>query len=281
MVFLPSGEGLQAAGVGEGGSVVADLGQDPGAGQIPQAGEAGDDLGVRVLFKMGDRRLSQLICGGTGGLELARQRGQLDAHGVFDHGRLVQVGVGEHRAQSLDVAVEVAAPAGFDQQSAQPRGSQLGGLVGSGCGGQDGAGIGAGQPAAGQPGESGDRGRIEVFEQVTDLIADLLGGDDRLCASGSRSRPGQCDFRQPFATPPYSVESRLRGDDYASLHEPRLRDHGGELGQQRLADVIDPTDVVNHRDRWGFASASSQSWLGDKRVHNCEPKARGGGGNRV
>jgi hypothetical protein len=45
--------------------------------------------------------------GRTGGVELAQQGGQLNAHRVFDHWRLMQVGVGEHLAQPLDVAVEV------------------------------------------------------------------------------------------------------------------------------------------------------------------------------
>ena len=65
-------EGFQPAGVGEAGAVVADLGEHPGTGQIPQARKAGDDLGVRVLLKIGDRRLGQLVDGRTGGVELAQ-----------------------------------------------------------------------------------------------------------------------------------------------------------------------------------------------------------------
>jgi hypothetical protein len=86
----------------------------------------------------------------------------------------MQVGVGEDGAQPLDVTVEIAAAAGLGQQSAQPRGGQLGGLGRGRRDGQDGAGIGAGQPAAGQPGERDNGGRVEVFEQVADLVADLL-----------------------------------------------------------------------------------------------------------
>src|SRR6201996_7158825 len=62
-----SGESLQPAGIGETGAVVADLSQNPGTGQVPQAGETDNDLGVRVLLKMGDRRLGQLVGGRTGG----------------------------------------------------------------------------------------------------------------------------------------------------------------------------------------------------------------------
>jgi hypothetical protein len=79
--FLPAGAGdgrrpgesLQPAGLSEAGPVIADLGQHPGTGQHPQAGEAGDDLGVRVLLKMGDRRLGESVGGGAGGVELAQQ----------------------------------------------------------------------------------------------------------------------------------------------------------------------------------------------------------------
>ena len=66
-----SGEGFQPTGIGEAGAVIADLGQHPGAGQHPQAGKAGDDLGVRVLLKMGACRLGELVGGGAGGVELA------------------------------------------------------------------------------------------------------------------------------------------------------------------------------------------------------------------
>ncbi len=99
---------------------------------------------------MGTRRLGQLISSRAGGVELAQQRAQLNTHRVFDPWWLVQVGVGEDLPQPVDVAVEVTPAAGLDQQPAQPRGGQLRGLRGGGRGGQNGARIGAGQPAAGQ-----------------------------------------------------------------------------------------------------------------------------------
>ena len=86
----------------------------------------------------------------------------------------MQVGIGEDVPQTLDIAVEMALAAGFDQQSAQPGRCQLGRLCRGGRSSQDGAGIGAGQPAVGQPGEGHQGGRVEVFEQVADLVADLL-----------------------------------------------------------------------------------------------------------
>lgn len=59
-----SSEGIQRTRIGETPSVIADLGEHPGAGQRSQTGEAGDNLGVRVPLKMGDRRLGEVIgCG--------------------------------------------------------------------------------------------------------------------------------------------------------------------------------------------------------------------------
>jgi hypothetical protein len=47
-----SGVGLERSRVGEAGSVIADLGEYPGAGEGSESWQAGDDLGVRVLLKM-------------------------------------------------------------------------------------------------------------------------------------------------------------------------------------------------------------------------------------
>jgi hypothetical protein len=43
--------GLESFGILEPGSVVADLGECPGAGERAEPWEAGDDPGVRVLVK--------------------------------------------------------------------------------------------------------------------------------------------------------------------------------------------------------------------------------------
>jgi hypothetical protein len=103
-----SGEGFQPAGIGKPAAVIADLGQHPGTGQVPESGKTGDDRGVRVLLKMGDRRLGQLVNGQAGGLELAQQCGELNPHGVFDQWQLVQVSVGEDCAQPPDVTIQIA-----------------------------------------------------------------------------------------------------------------------------------------------------------------------------
>ena len=154
------GEGLEPAGVSEAATIIADLGEHPGTGEHPQPGEAGDDLGVRVLFKMSDRRLGQFVGGAAGGVELAQQGREVDAHRVL-HRRwwLVQVGVCEDLPQTCGVAVQIAFATGLDQQTAQPGRRQLCRLGWGGCGGQDGAGVGAGQPAVGQLGKRRQRGR--------------------------------------------------------------------------------------------------------------------------
>jgi hypothetical protein len=52
-----SGEGFERSCVGEAGAVVADLGEDAGAGERAEPGQAGDDPGVRVLGERADGRV--------------------------------------------------------------------------------------------------------------------------------------------------------------------------------------------------------------------------------
>jgi hypothetical protein len=59
--------------VGEPLSVVADLGEQPGAGDGAQAGEAGGDHRVRVLQESGFGGLEELVGGVDGGVELQQQ----------------------------------------------------------------------------------------------------------------------------------------------------------------------------------------------------------------
>lgn len=53
--------GLGAAGVGEAGAVVADLGEDAGGKLDAGSGEAEQDLGVRVLREGLFNRLGELV----------------------------------------------------------------------------------------------------------------------------------------------------------------------------------------------------------------------------
>ena len=74
--------------------------------------------------------------------------------------------------------------------SRRSRAGVSGGLRRGGRGGQDGARVGAGQPAAGQLGERGEGGRVEVFEQVADLVADLLTRPHRVLLGAGQHPDG-------------------------------------------------------------------------------------------
>lgn len=54
-------EGLERASIGEAGSVVADLGQEPCAAEFARPGKAGDYLVVRVLLERVDSGLAELL----------------------------------------------------------------------------------------------------------------------------------------------------------------------------------------------------------------------------
>src|SRR6185312_4338617 len=83
-----AGVGLEAFGILEPGSVIADLGEHPGAGECAEPWEAGDDPGVRVQVKrLGDGVL-EVVGGGAGGVELAEQGQGLPSHGLLDEGEL-------------------------------------------------------------------------------------------------------------------------------------------------------------------------------------------------
>ena len=175
-----AGVGLQSAGVGEAGAVVSDLGEHPGAGQQPEPWEANNDLGVRVLLKMGLSRLLQLITSGAGGLELGQQRGQLQPHRVLHQSGLTQLGSAKYGVQGIDVTVDVLAASGFSQQRPQLGPGELLRGRGGGCGGQHEPDVFAGQAAVRQRGQRGERGRVVVLEQGSDLVAQLLAGLDAI-----------------------------------------------------------------------------------------------------
>jgi hypothetical protein len=86
-----AGVGLDGSGGGEAGSIVADLGEYPGAGERSKSWQAGDDLGVRVLTEMVDGGASEVLGVGGGGVECSQQGQGLAAEGVLDEGQLVEV----------------------------------------------------------------------------------------------------------------------------------------------------------------------------------------------
>src|SRR3954453_19890412 len=64
-----AGVGLESLGVMEAGPVIADLGQDAGAGQRTEAGEAGDDRGVWMLLEGLGGGMLELVRGSAAGVE--------------------------------------------------------------------------------------------------------------------------------------------------------------------------------------------------------------------
>src|SRR5690348_5532967 len=86
-----AGVGLEAFGILEPGSVIADLGEHPGAGECAEPWEAGDDPGVRVQAKRLRCGALEVIGRGAGGVELAEQGQGLPAHGGLDEGELAHL----------------------------------------------------------------------------------------------------------------------------------------------------------------------------------------------
>jgi hypothetical protein len=78
-----------AAGVDEPGAIVSDLGEHPGADLDAEAGEAEDDLSVRVLRESFFDRLGQVVGSDAGCLELDQEREHLLAERVLDQRWLV------------------------------------------------------------------------------------------------------------------------------------------------------------------------------------------------
>ena len=68
-----AGVGLECAGVGEAGSVVADLGEYAGADEVAESGEAGNGLvGGRLGERLGDG-LAELVDAGALGVQGGQQ----------------------------------------------------------------------------------------------------------------------------------------------------------------------------------------------------------------
>lgn len=68
-----AGVGLQCPGVGEAAAVVTDFAEQSGAGQVSEAGEAGDDGVVGVGAEGGDGCVLQGGGSGAGGVEDGQQ----------------------------------------------------------------------------------------------------------------------------------------------------------------------------------------------------------------
>jgi hypothetical protein len=68
-----SGVGLQRSGVGEPGSVVADLSEHPRAGRVRQTGKTRDNCVVGMLLEQLRSSLAEVLHAGAGGVERREQ----------------------------------------------------------------------------------------------------------------------------------------------------------------------------------------------------------------
>jgi len=93
------------------GSVIADLGHDPGSELRAEAGEAGDDRGVGVSGAR-PRCGLEVAQRDTDGVELADQTLQLEAVRVFEGGGLVQGGLPQVLLKRHGFRVDTAGAAG-------------------------------------------------------------------------------------------------------------------------------------------------------------------------
>lgn len=125
--------GLESAGIGEAGAVVADLGQDAGGELDAEPWEAQQDLGVRVLRECCFDRFGELVSGGAGGVQLEEEGEHLLAECVFDQRRLVGPLSAEDFAEAVGLGFDATLAAGSLE-----RGLDLG--AGQTCGR---AGVGA------------------------------------------------------------------------------------------------------------------------------------------
>lgn len=166
------GIGLQCAGIGEAGAVVADLGQDAGAGQLGQAWEAGDDGVVGVLAEGFGAGLGEDVGGAAGGVQGGKERQGVTAHRLLDQG-LPQVFGAQRLAQFAGEGVDAKLAARSAQGGGDPG---LRELCRGGRGrdhGQDLAGVGGCE--AGRAGERVQE-RREVLPQRRPEFVVGLGG---------------------------------------------------------------------------------------------------------
>jgi len=108
--------GLQRTVVGESRTVIADLGQDTGTGQLGQAGKTGDDRVVGVSAEFVGSSLCEVVGAGAGGIEHRQQDKGLAAHRFFDKLGLTQLR-GLQMLENVDSeAVDAAFAAGAAQR---------------------------------------------------------------------------------------------------------------------------------------------------------------------
>ncbi|WP_431959783.1 hypothetical protein [Actinacidiphila sp. bgisy160] len=84
-----------------------------------EAGEAGDDLGIRVGLERRDGGGFEFIGSGAGRVELSEQGLGFGAHGLFDQWRLLHLGFAQQAVEAFDFGGDLALTAGLDEQGPQ------------------------------------------------------------------------------------------------------------------------------------------------------------------
>lgn len=114
--------------------VVAEFGQDAGAGEGAEAGEAGDDFGVLVGGEGRGGGCFEVVGAGAGRVELPQQSEGFGAHGLLDHGWLVHLRLAQQRVKAFDLAGDLPLASGLLQDRSQLGAGELGSL--GRCGGR-------------------------------------------------------------------------------------------------------------------------------------------------
>lgn len=195
--------GLERAGVGEAGAVVAELGEHAGAGEFAQAREAGDDGGVRVLGEGLSGCLGELVGGAAGRVQLQQDGLGLAAEGFFDGRELAKLLFAEVGLEFVGPRFDVALAAGGSQECVQAAAGELGGSGRGGRRGEDGAGLARGQVDVLDL-EGIQRGGEVLAQQGTKLVGELLAVPGRAPAAPAPARhatPGGEGLAEPDAHP--------------------------------------------------------------------------------
>lgn len=170
---------LEAAGVGEPGAVVSDLGEHPGAELDAETGKAEDHVSVRVLRESLLHRLGEVVSGCAGGLQLPQQGEHLLTERVLDQRRLVSVVAAEDLQHSVGLGLDAPSAAGSLECGTELSARQQARAGRSRRDGEDGAGFGPAE-AVGPDGEGLQGGWVVLAQQRAELVGQLLPVPDRI-----------------------------------------------------------------------------------------------------
>lgn len=174
--------GLEGSGGGEAGAVVADLRQDPGAGQCSETRKAADDRRVRMFLEGLRDGFFELVGVVAGGVQPPEQSGSLMSESLLDLRELVKIVAFEDFVEPFGFGLDAADAAGVLEQRLQAQPGQLRSRCRGRCCGQDAAGFPRAQALL-VLGEGVEDRRIEPSELGAKLVAGLAAGPDGVLLS--------------------------------------------------------------------------------------------------